>query len=54
MLALIYSLKDTIIDGGGGIYDVLWTSENEFKLTEIKDTSSNSSILSKIKKFFKS
>lgn len=47
-------LKATEIDEGGGVYNVQWTSETEFKLTEIKDTLNKHSLLSKIKKFFSS
>jgi hypothetical protein len=49
-----FDFKATEIDEGGGVYRVQWTSETEFKLTEIKDTLTKSSLLSMIKKFFNS
>jgi len=49
-----FDLKAIEIDEGGGVYNVQWTSETEFKLTEIRDTLNKSSLLSKIKKFFNS
>ena len=49
-----FDFKASKIDEGGGVYDVQWTSDSEFKMTKIKDTLTNSSLLSKIKKLFKS